>query len=149
MATTTHRNSMIGQIHGLKKTLGLSDDSYRTLLLCHSGKTSCSQMDDNALERVVSAFKRMSKQENPDPVMSFPVSIQIPATRPTRRQWEALDALAKSIGWDGLHDSRLLAFAARTSTAYALKEMTRKQVSQCITGLTHWHKQRQSKEQQQ
>jgi len=51
------RNSLIQRIHVLKRDLGLSDDTYRTILESISGKTSCKDIDLEYLNLVKQALE--------------------------------------------------------------------------------------------
>ena len=51
------RKSLIAQVHIAKKDLGLDDDTYWAALEQVTGKTSCSDIDDAGLAKVVSHFK--------------------------------------------------------------------------------------------
>ncbi|WP_423395602.1 phage protein GemA/Gp16 family protein [Burkholderia sp. LMG 21824] len=145
MKAANQRHALMGRVHQLAKALGLSDASYRTLLICHTGKQSCADLDDEALGAVADVFSRMLRGDGPDD-LAMPINLELPPTmRPTPHQWRTLDSLARSMGWAGLHDTRLLSFVERTTAAYSLEEMTRKAVSDSISGLMNWNKQTKAK----
>ena len=50
------RNGMIAKVHIAKKDLGLDDDTYRTILIRHTGRRSCSDMSIAELELLLKAF---------------------------------------------------------------------------------------------
>lgn len=141
---TNRRNALLGRVHQLAKALHLEGDSYRTVLLCHTGKRSCKDLDLTALQSFIKALEQLAEGDGPDDQSNAPVASSAalpPAMRPTPKQWETLAGLARAMGWEGLRDERLWAFVERTTAAYTLEDMTRHQVSTCITGLLHWQKQ--------
>jgi len=70
----THRADLIKYIHVLKRDLGLDEDTYRSVLYNVAGGTSCSHLDEENLNLVYLAFKKMRDnqevnspaQKNPD-----------------------------------------------------------------------------------
>ncbi len=149
MKTINRRNALLGRVHQLAKSMKLEGESYRTVLMCHTGKRSSKDLDLTALQSFINALERLAKGEGPDEPLKAPIASSEtlpPAMRPTPKQWEMLEGLAHAMGWEGLRDSRLLTFVDRTTAAYSLEEMTRKQVSECITGLVQWREQIKARE---
>lgn len=134
------RNQVIAKVHALAKVLGFDDAAYRTVLLTHTGRTSCKDMTAAQLGRLADALACLAEGK-PVPVLSAR-----PASRhkalgtgqplPTSKQWEVLEALAHRAGWMGLDDFRLLAFARHTAKVADLGELTRAGMSKIITGMT-------------
>lgn len=135
----TTRAKVIGKVHLLAKQLGFDEDTYRTALLAHTGRTSCKEMTDAQLGRLAEALDFLAKGK----LMPGPAAL--PANRhkdigtgqavPTTKQWEVLEGLARRAGWSGLQDFRLLAFARHTTKVADLGEMSRSGMSKLIIGL--------------
>ena len=142
MATKTPaqlRSALIGKVHALAKKLGYDDDTYRTVLLTQTGKTSCKDMTDKQLSRLAEALGCLSKGK------PMPDTGNVPQASPkglagqmlpTVKQWETLIALACRAGWSGLDDFRLLGFARHTAKVAELGELSRANMSKVISGLT-------------
>lgn len=134
------RNQVIAKVHALAKVLGFDDTAYRTVLLTHTGRTSCKEMTDEQLGHLADALACLAEGK------AVPVPGARPANRhkalgigqplPTSKQWEVLEALAHRSGWIGLDDFRMLAFARHTAKVADLGELTRAGMSKIITGLT-------------
>lgn len=55
-----NRNTLIGRIHQLKKSLLLDDETYRTILAsCANGETSCREIDDEYLNLIKQQMENM------------------------------------------------------------------------------------------
>lgn len=147
MKTANPRAAMLAKAHLLAKQLGLEGESYRTYLLCITGKRSCRECDEQELQRVIAALQQLISGGDPDQVQArLPTTRRLPAGAiPTLRQWETLVGLAASMGWSGLEDPRLLAFAQRTAHVNSIHELSRTQISACITGLLNWQTQLKAK----
>ncbi|EBQ9987694.1 hypothetical protein DSF30_13725 [Salmonella enterica subsp. enterica serovar Oranienburg] len=141
MPTTRNRNALLGRAHHLARALRLEGDSWRTMLMCLSGRRSCKDLDTDALQRLVRTLEKMAAGTDPDepetPLMASCEAIP-PAMRPTPRQWAMLNELALRMGWSGVRDERLRGFMARTTACTAPEALTRRQASACITGLLRW-----------
>lgn len=134
------RNQVIAKVHALAKVLGFDETAYRTVLLSHTGRTSCKDMTDAQLGHLADALACLAGGK------PAPVRGERPANRhkalgtgqplPTSKQWEVLEALAHRAGWMGLDDFRTLAFARHTAKVTALGELTRADMSKIITGMT-------------
>ncbi|EAU9424057.1 DUF1018 domain-containing protein [Salmonella enterica] len=141
MTSTRYRNALLGRAHQLARTLRLEGESWRTMLMCLSGRRSCKDLDTDALQQVVSTLEKMVAGIDPDgpetPPMASSEAIP-PAMRPTPRQWALMNELACQMGWGGVCDERLRGFVMRTSSCHTPEELTRRQASACITGLLRW-----------
>ncbi len=62
---TPRRRALVAKVHIAAKACGQSDADYRDFLQTHGGGRSASGMTDEALERVVSAYKRHGWVESP------------------------------------------------------------------------------------
>lgn len=60
------------------------------------------------------------------------------ADRPTPQQWGRMGGLARKLGWSGLEDKRLQAFAERTAKVSSTRFLTRAGATKVITGLERW-----------
>lgn len=129
------RKSMLARIHILAGEIGLDDDGYRTYLQCITGKRSCADCSGGQLAHVIRSMEEIHPGGNGKPIM--PPRLP-PSMRPTMRQWETLLGLARTMGWDGFEDQRLLAFARRTARVETIGELSRVKISACITGLMKW-----------
>lgn len=145
MKTANPRPAMLAKVHVLAKQVGLEGESYRTYLLCITGKRSCGECDLNELQRFIAALQQLVSGNDPDQIQPHaPVRAmrRLPTgASPTLRQWETLLGLAASMGWSGLEDPHLLAFAQRTAHINCIHELSRTQISACITGLLNWQAQ--------
>ena len=56
MKTANPRPAMLAKVHVLAKQVGLEGESYRTYLLCITGKRSCGECDLNELQRFIAAW---------------------------------------------------------------------------------------------
>lgn len=63
----TERTAMIAKIHVAKRDLGLDEDTYRAMLQLETGKTSCSTMSAQELEKVLAAYKARGWQPKASP----------------------------------------------------------------------------------
>ncbi|NYT68696.1 phage protein GemA/Gp16 family protein [Pusillimonas noertemannii] len=141
---TNHRNAMLARVHMLAKELAMDEKSYRVLLQCHTGKRSCKDLNQAALQLFTKTLERMASGVGPDDLEGTPVvsSMALPlAMYPTRKQWQTLAGLTRTIGWCGVRDDRMLCFVKRTTKVERLEELTRHEASMCITGLLAWQKQ--------
>ena len=134
------RNQVIGKVHALAKVLGFDDTAYRTVLLTHTGRTSCRDLTDAQLSHLAEALSCLA-EGRPVPVRggrhaSRYKGLGTGQPLPTSKQWEVLEALAHRAGWMGLDDFRLLAFALHTAKVADLGELTRADMSKIITGMT-------------
>lgn len=133
------RAALIGKVHTLAKILGYDDDTYRTVLLTQTGKTSCKNMTDKQLSRLAEVLGCLSKgKPMPD---SSAVPQASPASLagqvlPTAKQWETLTALSIRAGWSGLNDFRLLVFVLHTAKVAELGDLSRLNMSKVISGLS-------------
>ena len=59
------RKKLIQLIHVAKRELFMDDDSYRDALKSATGKTSCSSMGENDLEKVLFRFKQLGFKTKP------------------------------------------------------------------------------------
>jgi hypothetical protein len=139
------RAALIGKVHVLAKRLGYDEATYRTVLLTQTGKTSCKEMTDKQLSRLTEALECLS-QGKPLPDAWKPPQASANALGgqmlPTAQQWETLAGLTRRVGWSGLDDSRLLAFARHTTKVAELSELSRTAMSKVISGLSRWLAQR-------
>lgn len=147
MKTTAQlRAALIGKVHALTKRMGYDEETYRTVLLTQTGKTSCRNMTDRQLSQLADVLEGLSKG-NPLPdagayqTCSNGLGGQM---LPTAKQWAMLAALASRMGWSGLDDSSLLTFARRTTNVRVIGELSRSDMSKVISGLSRWVTQRRS-----
>ncbi len=148
MSQLTQRQGLSAMAHILSKQVGLEGDSYRTYMLCITGKTSCVDCDLETLQRFVEALKLLAGGVDPDQAPKAAKSgirRHVAGNIPTLRQWETLLGLTVNMGWMGLEDTRLLAFVQRTAHVEAVQELSKKQISACITGLMNWQNQLRAK----
>lgn len=144
MKTANPRPALLAKAHVLAKQIGLEGESYRTYLLCITGKRSCKDCDLKELQHFIGALQKLVSGDDPDQVSSVPprAAKRLPAGMiPTLRQWETLLGLAVTMDWTGLEDQRLLAFVQRTAHVNTVHELSRTQISACITGLLNWQAQ--------
>ncbi len=87
-AASQHRRSMIAKIKIAVKELGLCDDDYRAILLRVTGKTSCTQLSDDQLVKVLDEFK--AKGFQPQPRKAPPKAANHPAAMKARALWISL-----------------------------------------------------------
>jgi phage gp16-like protein len=125
------RKKLIAKIKLGVKALGLDDDTYRDFLAVHGGKRSCADLSDAALKTVADALEARG---------AFPDRSKGGGggDRPTEPQRRKLAALVRARGWDGLDDARLTAFVRRTAGVDGVRFLTRRAMSDVITGLEHW-----------
>ncbi|WP_416199270.1 MAG: hypothetical protein ACFWT5_14870 [Pseudomonas helleri] len=149
MSQMSLRQSLSAMAHILSEKIGLEGESYRTYLMCITGKTSCSDCDVETLQRFVDALMMQLNGIDPDqPKRAVERSFKRRPTNaiPTLRQWETLLGLAVRMGWTGLEDAKLLAFVQRTAHVEIVHDLTKSQISACITGLMNWQAQIKAKE---
>lgn len=149
MSEISLRQSLSAMAHILSEKIGLEGESYRTYLLCITGKTSCSDCDVEALQRFVDTLMMQFNGIDPDqPKKVAERSFKRRPTNaiPTLRQWETLLGLAVRMGWTGLEDAKLLAFVQRTAHVEIVHDLSKLQISACITGLMNWQAQIKAKE---
>lgn len=131
------RQILIAQVHMAAKRLAMDDDARRAAMQAVVGKTSCRDMSEAELARVVQHFNRGGSGV----VASAPRSARDDG--PTGWQLATLERLAYDMGWrEGLADARLAAFTKRTARVDRPEWMTREQASACISGLLRWKRQR-------
>lgn len=138
------RAADLATIHMAGKTLfgdvsanGTGRDDYENWLERHTGKRSAGALSTS--QRI--ALIRLIRQDGiiPDRARGGTATTRQGADRPSKAQWAKLGALARSMGWEkGLEDSRLQAFATRTTKIELVRFLTRTQASQVITGLEKW-----------
>lgn len=58
-APNPHRRAMIAKIHVAQKQLAMNQDDYEQLLFDAGGATSCSDLDDRGLARVLDRMKKL------------------------------------------------------------------------------------------
>lgn len=149
MSQMNQRQALTAMAHILAEKIGLHGESYRTYLLCLTGKTSCSDCDLEALQRFVDALMLQMNGVDPDQPQKAVqrCSRRRPANAiPTLKQWKTLLGLAVNMGWTGLEDARLLAFVQRTAHIDSVHDLTKKEISACITGLMNWQSQLRAKQ---
>lgn len=141
MAATPSRNKMIAKIKVGAKALGLDDATYRDFLTLHGGKDSCATLTDAGLRKVLSAMDAKGGfadgGQKPKAARRSGKGGRGPG-RPTDAQDRKLAALARDMGWDGLDDPRLTAFITRTTGIDDRRFLTRKAMTDVITGLEKW-----------
>ena len=134
------RNMLIAKVHAVAKRLGFDEATYRTVLLTHTGRTSCKEMTDAQLGHLAEALSCLAEGKPVPPRGGRPANrhkaLGTGQPLPTSKQWEVLEALAHRAGWMGLDDFRMLAFALHTAKVADLGELTRAGMSKIITGLT-------------
>ncbi|MCX2788368.1 regulatory protein GemA [Vibrio sp. Sgm 5] len=135
-----NRNQQYGLIHkGMKTKLTVelgefSDDEYRRVLINMTGKASCKEMNHQELESVIQHLRQFGYLSS----YARPVTTTNPS-RPTDTQWRKLAALCYAKGWQaGLKDPALKAFVKRTAGVSNVRFLTRKTISDVITGLEKW-----------
>lgn len=142
------RTALIGKVHALAKKLGYEEDTYRTVLLTQTGKTSCRDMTDKQLSRLAEVLDCLVQGK------PMPEAPKVPQASPnglggqmlpTAKQWETLAALAHREGWSGLEDVRLLSFVRRTAKVADLSELSRAAMSKVISGLLRYLAQQKAK----
>lgn len=71
---TQERKILLGKIHIAKKTLGLDEDTYRSIIFAAVGKTSGKDCTDRQLLKVVKAFeaKGWKHRKNPNRYRKVP-----------------------------------------------------------------------------
>jgi len=111
-----------------KKQLDMDEDSYRSLLArCgakeSNGKVSATSMTIPQLEQAVNEMKRMGFR-----IVANPNS-------PSPKQWGMFSYLLTQNGYDGDDDPGFLAFMRHTVKTDDVKNLSRKQMSNLITGL--------------
>lgn len=148
MSQMNQRQALTAMAHILAEKAGFHGEIYRTYLLCITGKTSCKDCDLEALQRFVDALMMQVNGVDPDqPQKAAERSFRRrPANAiPTMKQWKALLGLAVNMGWTGLEDARLLAFVQRTAHIDSVHDLTKAEISACITGLMNWQSQLRAK----
>ena len=149
--TKRPRAALIGKVHAIVKQLGYDDDTYRTILLTQTGKTSCKDLSVVQLSRLADALSRMM-QGKPMPEHRARNAPQPSApslagqTLPTAKQWETLEGLCRRAGWTGLEDIRMLAFSHHTAKVVELGDLSRTAMSKVISGMSRMLAQRSERE---
>lgn len=137
------RQQMYGLVHkGAFCLPGIdSDDAYRDWLAINTriGKEqpqrSCTTCTNKQLGHLVGLLRRLG-------ALDGNARGGKGIDRPTSRQWAKLAGLGRAMGWDGgLEDARMQAFIKRTAKVDNTRFLTRKGITECITGLEQWAKQ--------
>lgn len=139
------RYALYAKAHVLAQQLGFDDDTYRTVLMTQTGKTSCKDLADKQLSSFVETLERFTgKKASPAPRNAPEASAKRLAGQvlPTAAQWKTLEGISARLGWHGLDDFRLLSFALRTAKVSDLNELSRAAMSKLITGLLRMTAQR-------
>lgn len=132
------RQALLGIIHRGSAQLGLDDDDRRAMQARLTGRESCRDMDLTQLRTVAWHLKR-SGADIGIPGLPPPAKRLDRVTGP---QLARLERLAVAMGWPGgLADDRLLGFVRRTAKLDHIRFLSRRQASDCITGLERWLKQ--------
>lgn len=137
----TDRNKNVGLIHkaGANAVFVSDGDEYRDWLENSTrealgvGFRSCNQMTDPQLRGLVFYCRRKGLLTKQYPGGTGP-------NKPTPKQWDAIEKLAKKRGWIGLKDKRLRGFVKRTCKVDDLSFMQPTDASKVISGLQNWNK---------
>lgn len=130
------RNGLISKIHVAKKSLALSEESYRDVLFGATGKESCSDMNDTELEQALKAFERFGFK--PQPKQKSNVKKR-PANSAQAKKIRAL--------WLNLHhlgeladssEDALEVFVKRTCKVDSLEWLQANQANDVIRALRGW-----------
>lgn len=144
-----NRKALYGAIHsGAYRLLQLNtmlrkdaDRTYRDWLQGKTGQRSCKNCTDAQLTSLKRFLiqKGALNQANPKTGKSHYLSGR-GKNRPTQSQQKKLMALALDRNWDGIECPQMQGFIKRTTGVENLRFLTRKQMSDVISGLEKWNK---------
>jgi hypothetical protein len=106
------RRRHLARFHAVVDEAGLDEKKRRAFLKKITGKTSCSELSDEELAKVVVEIK------------------------PTRKQWSALSRLCRAMGYYGFEDPRFPAIAKHIAKAEDPGHLSRWTAAKLILGLT-------------
>lgn len=116
-----------------------ADNSYRSWLQQKLGVDSCKRATLPQLEALVRELKQKGALAKPSARSKAPQQQGgQTANRPTQKQYNKLNALIIAKGWHDIEDPHLLDFIKRTAKVDAVRFLTRRQMSNVITGLEKW-----------
>lgn len=143
LPVATRRRLLLGLAHKAAAQLGMDEETRRAAQAAFAGHESLRDFSDRQLLAWCWELKRRGAE------------IGIPAPppkggagwgRPTPAQLVELERLAIAIGWDGLDDARLRGFVRRTCEIDDLRFASKAQMSDLISGLRRWLRQRERRD---
>jgi len=127
----TERQRLLAQLHIALNAGSTADKEYRDWLEAYWGVRSSADLDPPQLREAIAHLTAPGWLESAmrgDPGKG----------RPTPKQWTLLEALARSMEWNGLDAPELAAFLKRTAKVDSPRFLTRKGATHVITGLNKW-----------
>lgn len=128
-----NRARLIKLIKSGQRFMGWDDDTYRAWLEKQTGKRSCTECSEGELAHLAGDLRANGFQPKP-----FPRAGGKGANRPTDRQLQTVDQLAKEKGLAGLEDPGLVTLCRRVAKVDNPRFLDRKGVSSLIIALERW-----------
>ncbi len=125
------RNSLIGMVHIGKNNLNLDEQQYRTWLFENTGKTSCTNLTMIELESLVKLLRQSGALDQ----ANFNSNTQRDSNRPTQKQWQKMEVLARSAGFGNVNTPHFIAWVKNITKCDHPRFLTKSKISNVIAGL--------------